>query len=336
MQNRINWIDWAKVFTMIFVILGHAQYKDSEVEIRNFIYSFHMPLFIFLSGYLFKKESTLAESIKKDIKGLILPYILLSLISFSIFYLPDYLLGKAHFLHFHNTIYHFFVGGVSSPSGALWFLLCLFFIKAYAYITLNQKKYIQILICIVLPILCNFLIKGLHIDLIWGIDSAMIGLPFFILGFYCKKNKNLLKIPNKRTLLSVFIISTIILILINKIQGRVDISGCGMGKYPILYFVASIIGCMMVFSFSQLFNDLSNKLLKTLSTGTLLILAFHPQIFNYIIRFDFKIFSFFEINILTNTVNSIITLIIFYYPIILVMKYCPILIGNRMINTFNI
>lgn len=51
--NRIEWVDIAKGIAILLVVLGHtglavgsARYLDA------FIYSFHLPLFFVLSGYL--------------------------------------------------------------------------------------------------------------------------------------------------------------------------------------------------------------------------------------------------------------------------------------------
>ena len=54
-QQRINWIDWSKVFAIYLVVLGHlVQRTGIELYIFYFIYLFHMPFFFFISGYLFK------------------------------------------------------------------------------------------------------------------------------------------------------------------------------------------------------------------------------------------------------------------------------------------
>lgn len=57
-MKRIEWIDIVKFIGIFLVILGHSISADNkQLEVyRNFIYSFHMPLFIFISGYLYKKE----------------------------------------------------------------------------------------------------------------------------------------------------------------------------------------------------------------------------------------------------------------------------------------
>ena len=53
--NRLNWIDWAKALAIIFVVYGHTPAEKGDF-LHNYITSFHMPLFFFISGFLTKKE----------------------------------------------------------------------------------------------------------------------------------------------------------------------------------------------------------------------------------------------------------------------------------------
>ena len=56
--NRILWLDALKCFAMFLVIWGHViqygvtDYLENDIHIG--IYSFHMPLFFFLSGITLK------------------------------------------------------------------------------------------------------------------------------------------------------------------------------------------------------------------------------------------------------------------------------------------
>ena len=49
-RKRIEWIDIAKFFGMVFVVIGHALLRTGYFDdfLRGLIYSFHLPLF-FLS-----------------------------------------------------------------------------------------------------------------------------------------------------------------------------------------------------------------------------------------------------------------------------------------------
>lgn len=66
MKERLNYIDWLKGIAIIAVVMGHViQYDFMSLNIAEssfldrFIYSIHMPLFIFLSGLVlnYKFES---------------------------------------------------------------------------------------------------------------------------------------------------------------------------------------------------------------------------------------------------------------------------------------
>ena len=50
-KKRMDYIDIAKGIGIILVILGH---RNISTDIKQFIYTFYMPLFFMLSGYLFK------------------------------------------------------------------------------------------------------------------------------------------------------------------------------------------------------------------------------------------------------------------------------------------
>lgn len=85
-MNRIVWIDIAKAVCIILVVIGHyypdihpAWYED----MRNVIYSFHMPLFIFVSGFVYnatKKDITYGDFVWKKVKRLMVPYLTVSVL----------------------------------------------------------------------------------------------------------------------------------------------------------------------------------------------------------------------------------------------------------------
>ena len=82
MKKRIGWIDSLRGIAMFFVIFGHAFYRRNN-KIRNYIYSFHMPLFFFISGLTTKRSGmTLLQFLKKKCKDLLLPYLALNVFVF--------------------------------------------------------------------------------------------------------------------------------------------------------------------------------------------------------------------------------------------------------------
>ena len=87
-KTRDYYFDNLKFILIFLVVLGHycGSYLESwlMLGIYNFIYSFHMPLFIFISGYF---SRNIAYQRIKDINNLLIPY----------FYIQLYLPGKGGF-----------------------------------------------------------------------------------------------------------------------------------------------------------------------------------------------------------------------------------------------
>lgn len=78
MAERKYWLDYAKVYGMFLVVLGHFTPCYKEVYSSQLLYSFHLPLFFIISGYLFKSPNlTLIQQLKKIFVRLIVPYVLL-------------------------------------------------------------------------------------------------------------------------------------------------------------------------------------------------------------------------------------------------------------------
>lgn len=115
-MNKIEnnyYIDNIKFVLIFFVVFGHLieRYMEGNyilMGIYIFIYTFHMPLFIFISGLLSKNIN---KSRKFLLRKLLIPYIVLNIIWYSL----AYLYTKETYI---PVIY---------PGWTLWFLLSLFF-----------------------------------------------------------------------------------------------------------------------------------------------------------------------------------------------------------------
>lgn len=91
-STRLVWMDNLKLFAIFLVVLGHVVYNyDSapDVEtlgfsnkIRLYVYAFHMPLFITVSGYFSYRILQDGGNIMKRFKQLIVPCITLAVIFF--------------------------------------------------------------------------------------------------------------------------------------------------------------------------------------------------------------------------------------------------------------
>lgn len=132
MVKRIHYLDYAKGIAIILVVLGHI---FSGGNVKTYIYSFHMPLFFIISGYLFNYSNvkSFKEFINKKIKAYLIPYVTFSIINILGYYL---LSGLSLIVLRNNLLETIKFCGI----GALWFLPVLFI----AFVNLIIKKlYIQ-------------------------------------------------------------------------------------------------------------------------------------------------------------------------------------------------
>lgn len=120
-KARFIEVDLLKGVAIILVILGHVlQYSLTEPydnHLFNFIYSFHMPLFVFISGFLSYKVASSLTDIKKRAYQLLPPFLLWPAIRGFIFN------GKISFDDYALLF--------KDPSLGLWFLWILFLISSF-------------------------------------------------------------------------------------------------------------------------------------------------------------------------------------------------------------
>ncbi len=92
--DRIKWVDTAKALGLFLVFWGHILYGGSSVGnvINRAIYSFHMPIYFILSGYVIKTGSEcFPDYFRNKFYRIFLPALLLYLLTLPVyFYFLDY------------------------------------------------------------------------------------------------------------------------------------------------------------------------------------------------------------------------------------------------------
>ena len=280
-DNRIHYIDILKGIGIIFVILGHLQsYIPKSLLI--YIYSFHMPLFFWISGFLYKEKyetmSTKSYLIKKS-KELLYPYFTLCLINFIWYVLKEHSIKIVikcflSFLYSNLIFEENFIGPV-------WFLLCLFIVEIVFFMFKKNKNVninISTLICFFIGILD---IKFLNIRLPFWIDIAFWGIIFYIAGYIYKRKYNTVKINVKKNIGYIFfyIVCNIIGIILNykyndnsKFMGRIDMLYLNLGN-PLLFIITAIFGILTWVEIAKLIKE--NNILELFGKNTLCIMGIH-------------------------------------------------------------
>lgn len=104
MSKRIDWIDSLRALAVFFIVLGHTLRGES---IYYYLYTFHVPLCVMISGFCFSNKKSFSEHIKKVIKRNYYPYIGFSLLSIMVYFAMSPILdGKYCF----SELPYYFIG----------------------------------------------------------------------------------------------------------------------------------------------------------------------------------------------------------------------------------
>ena len=143
-MERDTVVDVAKGIGIITVIIGHLNHFFSYDDlIPTLVYSFHMPLFIILSGYIFnyRSETTIKEYFYKRFRQIIKPYFVFAAITYIYNYIRVVGAEDA------EGIYGIFIGngidGHLNFNIALWFLPMLFFCNIIFGCTVKLSRCIK-------------------------------------------------------------------------------------------------------------------------------------------------------------------------------------------------
>lgn len=133
--KRISWIDFGKGITIFFVLLVHVveglyktqlypEYGQVLEVVLGIVFTFIMPVFFALSGYLYKPThdwKKIRTNILKKFVSLSVPYFIFSAIYV---FLQHFSSGSVHNLYSWKSA----LMSWWQPIGYLWFLFALFFI----------------------------------------------------------------------------------------------------------------------------------------------------------------------------------------------------------------
>ena len=93
LSKRIEYVDYIKAFAIFMVIVGHSIESLSTCNelnvVHSFIYSFHMPLFMMLSGFFIAKSfnSGIKQFLTTRSRQVLLPVLSFSVVVFLIHWL---------------------------------------------------------------------------------------------------------------------------------------------------------------------------------------------------------------------------------------------------------
>lgn len=314
-KQRNNTFDIAKGIVIIIMVYCHSIEVYNKGFTFRFFYLFHMAFFFIVSGYFFKDKyaeniNNLKEFINKRAKSLLIPYVFFNLIFLFLhnIFLKIHFLPSSH-IFFNNlktvvplnepitsysnsVIFKHFIWIVLLAKeeffvGTTWFLKVLFFITVcYAlglYIInkikfLNDKnKTILILlicfICLIIGYMCS--ISGFNFYRIGTIFSCVF---IFYLGILFRKFNF-----NQGNLI-IFILSTLVLILVNIHNPKFFYISRNYYNTPLWLIIASVSGYFWSISLASVLesSNLLTKIFSYVGRNTIPILCLHLLCFKIV------------------------------------------------------
>jgi fucose 4-O-acetylase-like acetyltransferase len=201
---RNQTVDALKGYAIILVVLGHvienSIYQSDHNRIYELIYSFHMPLFMFLSGYIIfgtvKKPAS--KWLWSKVERLLIPFFIWFLI-WSIFGQFDFI--KLSFINVWSGVQAHLLNDVVDPLTTPWFLLVLFMFYCILLVINYLEKYLGYFVYIwIFLFLC---IQPAH-------DAWLIFLrwyyAFFFIGYLIAEHRDKLPMINAKVKLILTLI----------------------------------------------------------------------------------------------------------------------------------
>lgn len=218
-KNRIDYFDNIKFFLILLVVFGHmmeiCKMNEFTASIRFFIYAFHMPVFIFVSGLFYDKNNI--EKCRSRVMFFLSMYILMQLVSF---------ISEAVFLG-NYSFSLFKTGGMS------WFMFAMAVWCALLTLLRKVKP---------VPLTIFFLILSLIIGYdnsigdLFVLSRIIVFFPFFIFGNMVDKQK--LMLINKKNVKViagiVFVVSFVLIVLFYNDIKWMEVMLSGRNSYSAL------------------------------------------------------------------------------------------------------
>lgn len=278
-------IDIMKAIGIILVIVGH----NSEGLAFQYIYSFHMPMFFIISGYLWKERS-FVKSVCHDFNRILVPYI----IYFIALILLDCILDGVSCRKLLQDLLKIIWGSAVGVDVCglhvngvtyLWFLPALYICKNVfnsLYILWNKITHNTIrsslLLCMsVFVCMCvGFFVHRRLFALPFAFTMGLNALGYFYIGFCIRSLFN----SNLGNLWFGMVFGVIWLL-----TGKIGLNNMALCeyfrmKYAIIAGVTGTFTCYYLSSFLSYFNCFA-KILSIIGQYTISILIIHHFVANY-------------------------------------------------------
>ena len=171
-KNKINWLLILQGWAMLWVVIGHAPLSIEDMPpfvsiCYHFAYSFHMPLFIMISGWLFYKTRIESQGVgpnnwtwggimRDKLIRLGIPYVVFTIIAMAAKCLFPGDMERTTSFTFSELIHAIIYPG-SGALGEMWFIACImWYFMLYPLWRVVLKRHTSIWIVLLLLVVVHF------------------------------------------------------------------------------------------------------------------------------------------------------------------------------------
>jgi Fucose 4-O-acetylase and related acetyltransferases len=187
MGKRLDWVDQARGLSIFLVVYGH-----NFPLYEPYIYSFHVPLFFFISG-MFHPKKVDVNVIKRRAKMILVPYFFWATILYLFWLFIGRNYGNSSTLDLSPL--NNFLGIFYSQGGQdymdwgipIWFLTCIFLVFVFYSLTKSIKNKIASYALLITGFFIGLVwpkVFGIHLP--WSLDVAFVATGFYAVGHHIK------------------------------------------------------------------------------------------------------------------------------------------------------
>lgn len=185
-SKRVEWVDIAKLIGMFAIYLGH--FGTAAGLSYPFVFSFHVPLFFFISGCVsnYERDCSVKEYLLKKFKRILIPFYGFASLSIII----NVVLNDADLGDIKQWLWLVIKGCIRNTffASGLWFLSCLFVMEiVFKLIKLTRFKVLMMIMSALLLFLAEFVLQPRPIvepHMLYNVDSMAYYIIFYALC-YC-------------------------------------------------------------------------------------------------------------------------------------------------------
>lgn len=335
-RNNYPWIDVAKSIAIFLVVWGHFQNYGTFLGLQKLIYSFHIPLFLILSGFLYtyKEGEPLGSFVRKKFVRTAFPALLWLLISQPLFIW--FHRGESPFVILRAYAAKIYKGAVPINEPC-WFFIVLFFIFVVVRL-IRIDKYSNVIngAIAMTAFSLGYLLVCLNISDYFMIVKTVVSLGFFMAGYLVRNSRPLSGLQKNKSLRLLIILASFLLWILSALflNDKVSLYCADFGNYWI--FILSALSGTFVLCETSRFICEKNK-----SKEKSLLESYPVKSSPFIICSHYLAFIMFalamrEADLLStwqyNLIFGIFVVLLFiaYYPLSkFVSRYAPLLNGEN-------